>query len=261
MKKKLLIVLVFVVLILPVVVAGADAVRVTAEVDKEDYVIGDRVNVTVRAENTKGMEVRFPEKPENLGDFSFIDSDPVPKKRFGRKEEGVVYVLGIYSTGTHVVFPVQVKYKRPDEADWHTAQSPQIAVEVESLLSPDEELGFGAGFTKSLFSGTVEVPFVASAETSVSIQDENPHAICASRTQQWVPLGCRRQAADRLAENRIERADVGPRLLEASLHPGNLGHGNGIHRPGDLPDILDVANPTLDRSYILCHRTSTWRLV
>lgn len=119
-------------------VALAGELKLTAEVDKKEYVIGDRVNVNVRAENTAGYDVNFPARPEVTGDFSSMGSLPLKPRRFGAQEKGITYVMGIYSTGTHVVPPLKVEYRKTGEAEWHTAETNQVPVEVKSLLTGEE---------------------------------------------------------------------------------------------------------------------------
>ncbi|MFH1664628.1 MAG: BatD family protein, partial [Candidatus Omnitrophota bacterium] len=118
------------------VVSGAERpVSVTASVDKDKVNIGDRVKLTVAVPQAAGFELEFPEAPQNLGDFSFIGSRPV-KSRLGiSSKTGRAYVMGIYSTGTHVIPPIEVKYRKPGDNEWQSAESPQVPIEVESLLT------------------------------------------------------------------------------------------------------------------------------
>ena len=112
---------------------GYSAVKkpeVTAKADKTQIHVGDRINLDVTCSGAKGLEVSFPEKPENLGEFSFIGSKPI--------KGGRAYVMSIYTTGTHVVPPVEVKYRPNDGTQWESAQSPQIPVEVTSLLTGED---------------------------------------------------------------------------------------------------------------------------
>ena len=131
-------------IILPLLIAlcspalAADRVEVEAAVDRDDVVIGGRVRLEVTARNVRGMDVSFPERPERLGDFSFIGSRAAKSGWIGRGTAGMTYVLGIYTTGTHVIPPVKVRYKPPDAADWSTLETRQIPVNVRSLLTDAE---------------------------------------------------------------------------------------------------------------------------
>ncbi len=111
--------------------------EIAAKVDKEKVNIGDRIRLELSARNAAGMEVWFPEKPEDLGDFSFLSSNPPKKSRHGDVDQTYVYVLGVYTTGTHVIPPIQVKYRKMDGGEWSQAMSPQVPVEVETLLTAD----------------------------------------------------------------------------------------------------------------------------
>lgn len=113
-------------------------INVTAEVDKEQINIGDRIKLDVIVEDPSGLEFLFQEKPETLGDFSFIESHSF-KRGWGKGSKvGREYVLGIYTTGTHVIPPVQLRYRLPGESEWQIAESPQVPIEVMSTLSGEE---------------------------------------------------------------------------------------------------------------------------
>lgn len=112
-------------------------VEITAKADRETVNVGDRINVEVTARNAAGFDVWFPDKPENLGEFSLIRMVQPEKGESRSKDPSQVYVLGIYTTGTHVIPPMPVKYRKSADADWTTAMSPQIPVKVETLLTGD----------------------------------------------------------------------------------------------------------------------------
>lgn len=113
------------------------SVSVTAEADKEKINIGDRIKLDIIAENVAGKEVMFPETfPKGgLGEFSLISSRP-QKQKWGKPGRlAQEYIVSIYTTGTHVIPPIQVQYRRADAIEWKTAESPQVPIQVESLLT------------------------------------------------------------------------------------------------------------------------------
>jgi len=112
-------------------------VQITAKADREKVNIGDRISVEVTARNAAGMDVWFPDKPENLGEFSLISAPSVDKKGAKTKDPSQTYILGIYTTGTYVIPPMPVKYRKSGDADWTTSMSPQIPITVETLLTGD----------------------------------------------------------------------------------------------------------------------------
>ncbi|NQT32669.1 MAG: hypothetical protein HQ594_03235 [Candidatus Omnitrophica bacterium] len=119
-------------------------IELKAVVDKEEVYIGDRIKFTVTAYYDPKYEVLFPVEPENLGDFTFVESLPSrfllgEKGSKGRKLSGYEYVLTVYETGLHIVPPVKVKYKTSKDADWLTTESPKAAVEVLSLLTGSDK--------------------------------------------------------------------------------------------------------------------------
>ena len=113
-------------------------VQIKTEVDKEEAVLGERISLDVILTGTEGLEVVFPEELSDAGDFSFIESRAIKAKRFGPKIEGRTYVFGIYETGTHVIPPIEVKYRTDPTAEWTTIASSQMPVEVDSVLKGDE---------------------------------------------------------------------------------------------------------------------------
>lgn len=113
--------------------ANTPTPEITAKADKEAVNIGSNIKLRVSTEEHRGLEFQFPETPENLGEFSLVDSKPIKHK----KEIGREYIVSIYTTGTHVIPPVRVLYKGSGAADWLSADSPQIPIEVKSLLTGD----------------------------------------------------------------------------------------------------------------------------
>ncbi len=115
-----------------------ETLTVTANADKEKIEIGDRIKLKVVAENPSDLELIFPDIPEHLGEFSLIDVIPV-KKGFGRgRETGREYVLSIYTTGTHVIPPMKVMFRSEGAEEWGVTESPQVPVEVMSVLDGDD---------------------------------------------------------------------------------------------------------------------------
>jgi len=109
---------------------------ITAGIENKEVYVGDRIKLNVIAEGVSGYELDFPEAPEKPGEFSFVESYPLRKR--GRSA-GRVYVMSIYTTGTHVIPPVEVKYRRKGESDWRITQSPQVPVEILSLLTDEDD--------------------------------------------------------------------------------------------------------------------------
>ena len=117
----------------------ANDIGLTYEIDKPEARIGDRINLKVTASRKKGMDIIFPQELEDPGEFNFIGSSPV-KSGFGPSERnGMAYVLSIYTTGTHVIPPVTVRYKKEKDAEWNAVESPQVPIEIKSLLTGDDK--------------------------------------------------------------------------------------------------------------------------
>ncbi|KJJ85732.1 conserved hypothetical protein, membrane [Candidatus Omnitrophus magneticus] len=117
--------------------AEKEKITITATPDKEEVFIGDRINVSVKTNLKKNLQLSFPEKISETGDFSFIEAQPI-KTKFGKNEKGIVYILGIYSTGTHVIPPIKVEYRYSDKDTWQTIETRQIPINVKSILKGGE---------------------------------------------------------------------------------------------------------------------------
>lgn len=114
-------------------------VFVVAHPDRPEVNVGDRINLTVDVENDSGHEVSFPEEPQDLGDFDLIESKEV-KNRLGMVDRSKrIYVMSIYTTGTHVIPPIDIEIKSREDQKWQTLQSPQVTIEVKSVLTGQEK--------------------------------------------------------------------------------------------------------------------------
>ncbi|MBD3426488.1 MAG: hypothetical protein GF409_04595 [Candidatus Omnitrophica bacterium] len=112
--------------------------NITSKVDRSKVNIGDPIKLEIKAEGASGYKLVFPEKPQELGEFSLMRSRPIEE---GRAERivGREYVLGIYTTGLHVIPPVEVMYRSEGSGgDWLKAKSPQVPMDVRSLLTGDD---------------------------------------------------------------------------------------------------------------------------
>lgn len=114
---------------------GSDrGIDLTAEVDKGTVNIGDRITLRVTADKAPGMEMSFPGSFEDPGEFTLVGSAPISERgRVGRQ-----YVMSIYTTGAHVIPPLTVGYKTREAVEWNVAESPQVPIEVESVLTGEE---------------------------------------------------------------------------------------------------------------------------
>ncbi|MEA3489223.1 MAG: hypothetical protein U9R44_02625 [Candidatus Omnitrophota bacterium] len=112
---------------------------ITAKVDRNRINVGDRIKLGIIAEETGGLEVYFPETPEDLGEFTLVGSSPVEKGRGKGRKVGREYIMSIYTTGTHVIPPVKVSYRQHGETQWQVVDSPQVPIDVVSLLTGEDK--------------------------------------------------------------------------------------------------------------------------
>jgi len=108
--------------------------RFYTEVDKEKVEFGGRVRLEIVTDASKDFEFIFPDPASGMGEFSAIGSYDI-KPGFGRKHgPGRGYIVGIYSTGTHVIPSLKIEYRRKGSDTWQTVYSHQVPIEVQSLL-------------------------------------------------------------------------------------------------------------------------------
>jgi hypothetical protein len=113
-------------------------IEFSASVSKDEVHIGDRIELDVKAKNFGKSDLLFQETPD-AGEFSLISSSPVKAGWPSKKTIGRVYIMSIYTTGTHVIPPVSVQYKEKDADEWTTGRTPQVPINVLSLLTGEEK--------------------------------------------------------------------------------------------------------------------------
>ena len=89
--------------------------------------------------NGEGFEVIFPEDIPDLGDFSLIKTFPIKTGSVKGRGPGMEYVMGVYSTGIHVIPEIKIPYRKTGAPDTYFVYSQQIPIEVTSLLSPQDK--------------------------------------------------------------------------------------------------------------------------
>ncbi|MFH1837274.1 MAG: hypothetical protein ABH862_04095 [Candidatus Omnitrophota bacterium] len=122
--------------------AADDSIEITASIDKNVFNIGDRIVLNVIVEDTSGYEIRFPEIVEKTGELDFVGSKPSPRKWNEPKKMGRKYEFTVYDAGTYVIPPVPVEFKTPEAETWMVKESPQVPLEVKSLLIEDASASY-----------------------------------------------------------------------------------------------------------------------
>lgn len=123
-------------LLLTRVSLGQGDFDITSSVDREKLTVGDKLSLTLIAKNSKNIQVEFPDKPGDIGQFTFVKALP-HKGSNGRA--GITYVLSIFDPGTYILPEVQVKYRKQGENDWRVFNTKRLSVEVSSLLKGNEK--------------------------------------------------------------------------------------------------------------------------
>ena len=115
---------------------------VRAFVDKSSITIGEKIKYTVEVETNKRTKVAFAGYAAHLGGLAVRDFAVEDPKRAGR--EKLVYrrwyVLDTYTVGSYVIPPQEVKLTWADGTE-NTLKSPEIFVEVKSVMSSEKEAG------------------------------------------------------------------------------------------------------------------------
>ncbi len=125
---------------LPTVLPGE--AEIIAHVDKSTISIGEKIKYTIEVISNKNTEISFPVYTASMGGFAVKDfGEEGPKKAGPDKVKRTNwYLLDTYTVGPYVIPPQPVILKFPG-GRIATLKSPEIFVEVKSLLKEGEESG------------------------------------------------------------------------------------------------------------------------
>ena len=112
---------------------------IKAEVKNEKIHIGDSIKLDVTVPASGPVEYILPEKPDNTGEFTFFSSRDIREGMGRTARRGREYIMGIYTTGPHVIPPVTVMYREKGREGWLTADSNQVPVVIDSVLTGNDE--------------------------------------------------------------------------------------------------------------------------
>ncbi|MBT6229321.1 MAG: hypothetical protein HOI47_21980, partial [Candidatus Scalindua sp.] len=116
------------------------SVSVSAGVDKARATIGDKINYKITVDFPEDIEVFFPETKDKVGglavkDFAVSDIE----RADGRITRELSYVLETYKASSYIIpaFDIRYKEKLKPEAEVEVAKTPEIFVEVVTVLDAD----------------------------------------------------------------------------------------------------------------------------
>lgn len=123
-------------------VAAESAPAVRASLSKRSVLIGDRARYTITVKAKALTQVQFPNFTDNrIGDFEIKDSGQALKKSvFGAVAQSRWYSIAAYSSGTHLIPPLEIKYKSRGAKDWSVIKTEQAVVKVGSVLPANVKL-------------------------------------------------------------------------------------------------------------------------
>jgi hypothetical protein len=113
-------------------------VSVSANVDKARATIGDKINYKITVDFPENIEVFFPETKDKVGglavkDFAVADIE----KEKGRITREFRYVLETYKASSYIIPAFDIKYKEKLKSEIEVAKTPEIFVEVVTVLDAD----------------------------------------------------------------------------------------------------------------------------
>jgi len=109
-------------------------IKLTASADKDKVHIGDKLKYSIVVSVPVATDVELPEPGEKIGVFTVKARGASKKEIFGKKTLTAWYILDTYVTGEQAIPPVTVKYKKKNEAEWREVKTPEVRVNVESVL-------------------------------------------------------------------------------------------------------------------------------
>ena len=114
------------------------SVSVSAGVDKARATIGEEINYKITVDFPENVEVFFPETQDKIGgltvkDFAVSDN----KSDEGRITRELSYVLETYKASSYIISAFDIKYKEKLKPEIELAKTPEIFVEVVTVLDAD----------------------------------------------------------------------------------------------------------------------------
>lgn len=115
-----------------------NTVSVSANVDKARATIGDKINYKITVDFPENIEVFFPETEDKVGglavkDFAVSDIE----RDDGRITRELSYVLETYKTGSYIIPAFDIKYKEKLKSEVEVAKTPEIFIEIVTMLDAD----------------------------------------------------------------------------------------------------------------------------
>ncbi len=115
-----------------------EPVSVTAGVDKARATIGEEINYKITVNFPENVEVFFPETQDKIGgltvkDFAVSDI----KGDEGRITRELSYLLETYKASSYIIPAFDIKYKEKLKPETEVAKTPEIFVEVVTVLDAD----------------------------------------------------------------------------------------------------------------------------
>ncbi len=114
------------------------SVTVNANVDKARATIGDKISYKITVDFPKEVEVFSPEIKDKVGGLTVKDfyvSDI--EKDEGRTTRELSYVLETYKASSYIIPAFDIKYKEMLKSEAEVAKTPEIFVEVVTVLDAD----------------------------------------------------------------------------------------------------------------------------
>ena len=114
------------------------SVSVSAGVDKARATIGEEINYKITVDFPENVEVFFPETQDKIGgltvkDFAVSDNESDE----GRIRRELSYVLETYKASSYIISAFDIKYKEKLKPEIELAKTPEIFVEVVTVLDAD----------------------------------------------------------------------------------------------------------------------------
>jgi hypothetical protein len=130
------------VLFAPPAAAQSAPVNVRSELDRAAMTIGDQALLPVIVELARGYDLLDPGVPRAVGDLEVVDTLTVLQSRLpsGTTRVQLRYLVSAFSLGPKVVPVIVVGYRAPDGSTGRAQTQGPLAVEIQSVIAPGEEV-------------------------------------------------------------------------------------------------------------------------
>ncbi len=115
-------------------------INVTAETDTSDYLVGDYINFSIRAEYDEGVRITPPSLTDKLGRLEVIKVLPVSFED-DKNVQQFNYIISGYDSARIVISPIPITYYAAGSSEPQSIETNEVVVFIHTLeVNPAEDI-------------------------------------------------------------------------------------------------------------------------